>query len=67
VSPRDADGARPAVSQGDCRAILTGANLVEANLSRADLTGAKLSWVTLQWDHNTVWPTGFTPPDERSA
>ena len=43
-------------------ADLTGARLFKANLTEANLTGAILRGAF--WDESTVWPEGFTPPEQ---
>lgn len=43
-------------------AYLTGADLRWADLRWANLSGADLFGVI--WDETTVWPDGFTPPNE---
>lgn len=45
------------------RANLTGATLKHANLSGATLTSANLT--NIEYDNQTRWPTGFTPPPTR--
>ena len=54
------------------KANLTGANLRKANLKgaslrRADLSDANLKGADLtevRWDESTIWPEGFTPPEQ---
>ncbi len=42
-------------------ANLAGANLTEANLKGADFIGFFGAAI---WDESTVWPEGFTPPEQ---
>ena len=42
------------------RANLSGANLAGAYLARANLAGADLT--RADWNKQTIWPEGFTPP-----
>ena len=74
---READLTRADLTRADLReASLDGANLSwadlrEADLREADLRGADLSRAYLtranlrwaDWDESTIWPTGFTPPE----
>lgn len=70
---RGADMSNAKLQEADLRdanlqgAILWSANLQKANLEYANLQGTDLRDANLKgakWDDETVWPEGFTPPED---